>query len=258
MHYYIITIQYLGFRYHGWAKQNDCKTVHETVDKTLRFVFEHANFKTLGSSRTDAMVSANEYLFELFVDKELIASNFLSVFNSNLPPDIRALCIKQTDESFNIIQSAKTKEYLYLFAFGKKFHPFCAPLMALFPHNIDIELMKIGAKLFEGTHNFRNYCTKPSKNGQFTRTIFVSEITENTIYTANFFPERSFIFRIQSSGFMRNQIRLMMAQLIELGKRNISLEILERSLEESNEIPFRNIAPASGLLLQKQWFDELQ
>ena len=70
---YLVTIQFLGFRFHGWQKQHNVKTVHEMVDKSLSFVFEHTNFKTLGVGRTDSKVSAHTYFFQLFVKRLLIS-----------------------------------------------------------------------------------------------------------------------------------------------------------------------------------------
>ena len=65
---YLISIQYLGFRFHGWQKQKNVMSLHEMIDKTLGFVLDHKGFKTLGSSRTDAKVSANKYFFQLFTN----------------------------------------------------------------------------------------------------------------------------------------------------------------------------------------------
>lgn len=250
-YFYIIHIQYLGFRFHGWAKQPNVKTVHQFIDKTLPFVLGHKNFKTLGSSRTDAMVSANHAVFELFLKEPLDKLQFFHDLNSNLPTDIRAIKIEETDEKFNVIQSPKTKEYIYLFAFGEKCHPFTAPILCSFMENLDIEKMKIGARLFEGEHDFRKYVTKPSEKVNFVRQIEKSFIEENTIYQANFFPELSFVYHVHGKGFMRNQIRLMMGQLLLLGRGEITLNDIENSLTEPDDIPLDYIAPPSGLILNK-------
>lgn len=254
-YFYLIHIQYLGFRFHGWAKQPNVKTVHQFIDKTLPFVLGHKNFKTLGSSRTDAMVSANHAVFELFLKEPLEISQFFRDLNSNLPTDIRAIKIEETDQYFNVIQSPKTKEYIYLFAFGEKCHPFTAPIMSSFMDELNIDEMKKGAKLFEGKHNFRKYCTKPSEKVVFEREIEMSFIEENTIYHANFFPTLSYVYHVSSKGFMRNQIRLMMGQLIRLGKGEISLDDIVQSLEQPDDIPLDCIAPPSGLILNKVNFE---
>ena len=126
-------------------------------------------FKTLGAGRTDAMVSASEAAFELFLDRQPLEdlTAFLELFNQNLPQDIRALSIKEVDAKFNIIQDSKLKEYHYVFAQGAKFHPFAAPIMTTILDSLDIELMKEGAQLFEGQNNYKTYCYKPTNEGVY-------------------------------------------------------------------------------------------
>lgn len=254
-YYYLIHIQYLGFRFHGWQKQEGLKTVHLMIDRTVRFILKHDNFKTLGTSRTDAMVSANNSAFELFMREEIDQEWFMDEMNTYLPSDIAVTAVKEVDKTFNIINTPRIKEYIYLFSFGQKNHPFSASTMESFTHNLDLDLMKKGAELFLGQHNFRKYCTKPSEKTNFHREVLVSEIVENDIYKANFYPEKSYMFRVSSQGFMRNQVRLMMGQLFELGRGNISLETLRVSLlEEADKGHLNYIASASGLILQKVTF----
>ena len=248
--FYVITIQYLGYRFHGWQKQPNVKTLHLMVDRTLNFILEGQPFKSLSSGRTDAMVSAECAAFELFLETPLEDQQaFLDLFNYNLPQDIRALSIREVDAKFNIINHSKIKEYLYLFTYGEKCHPFCAPIMTTILDDLDIDLMKQGAKLFEGEHYFKSYCFKPTDHGVYNREIITCELVENTIYTANYFPERSYILRVRGKGFMRNQIRLMMGTLIDLGKGKLNLETISRSLEQDCFIKMEHIAPASGLIL---------
>ena len=64
-YYYVVTIQFLGYRFHGWQKQPNVKTIHLMIDRTINFILEGKSFKTLGAGRTDAMVSAQEAAFEL-------------------------------------------------------------------------------------------------------------------------------------------------------------------------------------------------
>ena len=253
---YLISIQYLGFRFHGWQKQKNVMSLHEIVDKTLGFVFKNKDFKTLGSSRTDSKVSANTYFFQLFTNELLEEKEFLKSFNFNAPSDLKVLTLKNISKPFNIIQSSKLKEYHYYFSHGTKNHPFSAALLVGFQDILDIELMQKGAKLFEGTHYFHKYCTEPSENTVFKRDILSCVIEKNTILTANFFPETSYVLKVRGVGFLRYQIRLMMGVLVELGKHNISLDFIINSLKEDNDRKFlRTIAPGSGLQLYDIKFD---
>ncbi len=226
------------------------------VDRTLNFIMEGKRFKSLASGRTDAMVSAEETAIELFLYEPIEDFEaFLKLFNRNLPQDIRALTIKEVDGKFNIIQNSKIKEYLYLFAFGDKFHPFCAPILTTVLDDLDLELMKRAAKLFEGEHYLKKYCYKPTDNGIYIREILTCEIVENTIYSANFFPKKSYLLRVRGKGFMRNQIRLMMGTLIDLGKGKLTFQDIEASLKPDNIVKIDYVAPASGLILKSVEFE---
>ncbi len=256
-YYYLIKVQYLGYRFHGWQKQPKLKTVQLMIERTLKYILGDQIFKTLAAGRTDAMVSAEETAFELFLEDKPLENleEFLAIFNLNLPQDIRALSIKQVDDKFNIIQHSKVKEYLYLFAQGQKNHPFCAPILTTILDELDISIMKQGAKLFQGKHNFKSYCFRTTEKGIYNREIINCELVENTEITASFFPENTYLLRVKGKGFGRNQIRLMMGTLIKLGRGEISLDYIRRSLKpESNEV-MDYIAPASGLILNKIEFE---
>lgn len=255
-YYYLIHIQYLGFRFHGWAKQKGLKTVHLMIDKTINFILDHDNFKTMGTSRTDAMVSANHSAFELFMNEPIENIDlFFNALNLNLPSDINAIKIEEVDAKFNIINSSEYKKYTYLFSYGNKQHPFSSALMCNIQSHLNIEKMKIAAQMFVGNHNFKNYCTKPTEGKDYQRTILESYIEKNTTYKANFFPEKSFIYTVKGKGFLRNQIRLMMGQLISIGKNESTLEYLETSLITPHQKQLNYIAPASGLILDEIKFN---
>jgi tRNA pseudouridine38-40 synthase len=248
--YYLIKLQYLGFRYHGWQKQPDVITVEHMLNKTLNYVLEGKRFKVIAAGRTDAMVSVNQTYAELFIyEDELEINEFFELFNKNLPQDIRCLDIEETTADFNIIQHPKLKEYLYFFCIKEKMHPFCAPFMVNLQENLDIELMKEGAKLFEGEHDFYSFAFRPNPETKTIGTIITCELTENDIYIANFYPEVSYVLKVTGEGFKRQQIRLMMGALIDLGRHKINLKDLKQIIDGRNKIKLEHIAQASGLIL---------
>lgn len=249
-YYYLIKLQYLGFRYHGWQKQPDVITVEKMVDRTLNYVLSPKKYKVLAAGRTDAKVSVNQTYVELFIENEpLDMDEFFPLFNENLPPDIRALEITKTEKDFNIIQHPKVKEYMYLFSTGEKFHPFSAPFMLNIQQEVDLELMKKGARLFEGEQDFWSYAFRPTPKTITVGKIETCRIEVNDLYTANFFPKKSFVLKVRGEGFKRHQIRLMMGALIDLGKGKIDLAFLEKTLDASQRIKLEHIAPPSGLIL---------
>ena len=250
-YYYLLKIQYLGFRYHGWQKQPDLLTIQRMMQRTLRYVLGRNNFKFIAAGRTDSKVSVNETYVELILkEAPLNLDTFLSEFNENLPQDIKLLGIEKKDYGVNIIQAPKLKEYIYLFSFGSKNHPFCAPFMINVKGNLDIELMQQGALMMQGEHDYRNYAYKSTPETQTLMHINTSSIEVNTLYSANFFPETSYVFKVVGAGFKRHQVRLMMGSLFDLGSGKMTLDEFELSLDGSKPFTLTHIAQASGLILQ--------
>lgn len=256
--YYLIRIQFLGFRYSGWQKQPNQKTVEGMLLKTLKFILPDRKLKILGSGRTDAKVSALDGAFELFLEGNPIADKegFMTMFNLNLPPDIKVVAILNKNDRFNVIKNIELKEYVYLFSFGTKNHPFAAPFIANIQSDLDIELMNKASQLFVGEHDFSAYTVKERKGKNNIRRIKSCSISKNDILKANFFPNTSYAFRVEGKGFMRYQVRLMMGALIQLGKGELKLSDIETSLKPNCTIELSYVAPGSGLLLHKLYFDE--
>lgn len=250
-HFYIFRIEFLGFRFHGWQKQPDQITVQGMIDKTFKFILEDKEFKTLGAGRTDGMVSASDFAFELFTKEPIDTKSFLNVFNYNLPTDIRLKSIETTNAQFNIIQCPKIKTYAYHFSYGPKQHPYSAPFIFCFKEILDIELMKKGALFFKGAHNFRRLTCKPTEKTILTRTIEDARIFEINSKEHPFYPENSFVFEVKASGFLRYQVRMMMAALLELGSGEIKWEEFVSYIENPEGKQIVNIAPKSGLRLEQ-------
>ena len=104
-------------------------------------------------------------------------------------------------------------------------------------------------------HNFKTYCYRATDKGEYFRRIEFSEIVDNDIYTASFFPEQSYVFKVMGKGFMRNQIRLMFGCLIKLGRGEVTLNYIEDTLKQESTEVMDYIAPASGLILHSVKFE---
>jgi tRNA pseudouridine38-40 synthase len=255
-HSYLISLQYLGFRFHGWQTQPGVKTVQRMVEKTLAFVLGHSDFTCLGGSRTDAMVSVLGGAVQVFLPEEISENDLLEGLNTYLPMDIRALQVKKVSRAFNILRDVQWKEYHYYFSAGERFHPFCAPFMVFVKDPLDIALMQEGARCFEGTHNFSAYSNQVNEHTQVHREVHHCRLENNTLFQANFFPETSYVLRVASRGFMRNQVRLMAGTLMALGGGKISLEEIRASLMAPGNQAMPWLAPASGLMLYQVEYDE--
>ena len=253
-HFYLIRIEFLGFRYHGWQPQPGFKSVQGMMDKTFQFIFQHENFKTLGCGRTDAKVSADDFALELFTFEAVDVDQLLKDLNHNLPSDIRAKSVEEIGAEFNIINHPKIKEYHYTFSSEAKPHPYNAPFITNFRTAIDIKLMQEAAKLFEGVHNFKRYASKPSAKTKFKREILLSEVVVNDKLNTCFSPQKSYVYKVRSKGFMTYQVRLMVGALVNVGQCVWTLEDLKESLANPEGTQMKNIVPSSALCLHKVEF----
>lgn len=253
---YLVRLQYLGFRFNGWQEQPKLKTIVGMLNKTYTFLNPNSPFKILGAGRTDSKVSSLDGAFELFVEHPILDfDTFLMDFNKNLPSDIRLLSIESVDANFNIIKDSKTKEYHYFFSFGLKNHPFSAPFITNYIDELNLDLMKQGASLFAGTHDFSVYTASVKPNTVTIREIDSCTIEPNDVLTANFFPERSYILKVIGNGFMRYQIRMIMGALVQLGKNELTLDEIKASLVTGSTHKLNTIAPGSGLMLNQLHFN---
>lgn len=258
-YYYIVELQFLGFRFHGWQKQPNLKTIQGELEKVINKILPDGNAKIRGGSRTDSMVSAEKYYFSLTLTNLSISDikSFIETLNYMLPADMRVLNVTASSQKRNMINSSKCKEYRYYFSFGmEKPHPFSAPIITFIKGEMDLKLMERGSKLFEGVHSFRQYCYRPHENKDFIKTINRCEIKKNEHYTANFFPENTYYIKVIGHSFMRHQVRLMAGTLFRLGLNEITLEEVVQSLKGESDQFLGFMAPASGLILHDIEFAE--
>jgi tRNA pseudouridine38-40 synthase len=248
---YLIRLSYLGFRYSGWQIQPGQKTVEGMLVKTLKYVLGDQPFKTLASGRTDAKVSSLSGACSLWLTQPLSGeiSYWIEWINRNTPQDLKVESITEVPIDFNPIKNVVHKTYGYLFCCGDKPHPFTAPFMAHFSGDLDLNLMKKGAELYLGTHDFTHFTVRTAQkpNQSTQRTIDSCSLMNNDRWTANFFPSSSYIFWVTGHGFIRYQIRLMMGALVQLGRGEISMSDLSNALQ-GVPLPIpQYAAPGSGL-----------
>ena len=254
---FLLRLEFLGFRYHGWQHQPGMLTLESMLKKTLRFVLPGAAVKLLAASRTDAKVSSTDFVLQLLVREHepLDTDWFRNELNANLPSDIRVASVNVSPPEFNAIRDCQSKSYGYFFCFGEKPHPFSASLLGYIPGALDLQAMKAAAGHFVGKHNFRGFTAGNTENKRVFRSISESSILPNKELTASFFPEESYIFKVSGSGFGRYQVRLMMAALADIGRGLADTATLLSVLRTGNDWPGDSIAPASGLQLLQSYLN---
>ena len=190
---------------------------------------------------------------------------YCRVLNRLLPPDIRILAwAPSLPEDFSARFSCRERQYRYFFT-QPAFAPPPSGLESAAGRELaarsggklregwlDIDAMRQAAKLYEGAHDFRNFCkVDPSKQiTDFTRRIFEADIVEvndvdsalTYLNQAGYKPSANqdgeeiahpkvYYFHVRGSAFLWHQIRCMVAVLFLVGqgleKPSVITELLD-------------------------------
>jgi len=231
-------VEYDGTRYAGFQIQPNADTIEAHLIEVLSLITKD-EIKIYGSGRTDKGVHAKGQVFNFYTNKKIPAERFIYAINNQLPLDIRIKKLNYVKMDFHSRFSAKKKEYRY-FIKTKDFNAFDVNYMD-YQKNLDVNLMKNALKLLVGTHNFKGFCSvdvHPLKD--FVKTIFEAELVEH---------RNKLEFRFQGTGFLKYQIRRMMALIIAIGKHEEEEKTIIDILEKKDPFIFTKVANPCGLYL---------
>lgn len=234
---YLIKFYYIGSgKYFGSQRQIEYETIENYLIGSLLKKKYIEDIKTSGfevASRTDKFVSARGACFSFLTNKTLT----LMEINSMLPRDIGLWAFCEVKENFLSRFNAIYRFYKYIFLVPEKKE-------GSYPYNL--KLMKEACKILEGHHDFHNFSKREKKSIKTTRDMLLS----------NFEKDGKFlIFNFKSQAFLRQQIRRMVAKLLEVGKEVIDLEGFIHLFNTNEYISYQPADP-EGLILWDIYYGE--
>ena len=236
---YKVIVAYDGKNYAGFQSQINAKTIQDTIEDALEIMFSK-RIRIVMSSRTDAGVHAKHQVFHFDDDTEKDLYKLKYSFNCLLPKDIHVLDVEIVDEEFHARFSVKEKTYEYLINVGE-YDVFLNGYAYQCFYKLDVDLMKEGAKLFIGTHNFESFNTSNlNEYPNQVRTISEFSILQD---------KNMIIIRVTSTGFLRNMVRIMVGTLIDLGRGQKTLDDIKQMFEKPTKSERRFNADPNGLYL---------
>ncbi|MFX0018577.1 MAG: tRNA pseudouridine synthase A [Promethearchaeota archaeon] len=228
---YLFKFYYIGSKkYYGSQRQLNTPTIEKLLINALLkkgyiIDLKEANFEV--ASRTDKLVSARGASFSIITNKQPI----LMEINSELPHEIGLWAYTKVPLDFSSRFNALYRHYKYILAL--KYGPFKNG------HLINIDLMKKACKALEGNHDFKNFAKKENNNIKTIRTLTLASVDSKPNYL---------IFDFKSKSFLRQQIRRMVAKLIDLGMETLSYDEFLYLLNTSTFISYQPANPI-GLIL---------
>lgn len=241
---------YLGWNYNGLAIQKDptpLPTIEGTIIEALNKCklvpsITPQEFEFSRCGRTDKGVSAMNQVISLRVRSNLTDEEqkdprndhkeiqYVVILNQLLPDDIRisAVCLRPPN-SFDARFSCEYRHYKYLFH----------------KDGLDLDRMQKAAKLYEGEHDFRNFCKLDGSKQitNYNRTM----ISANIKHVYNDF----YCFDLIGSAFLWHQVRCMTAILFLVGQGLEEPTLIEKMLDVTSmpQKPMYEMASDIPLLL---------
>ncbi len=229
-----LTIAYNGRDFLGsQAQKSSPNTILGNLERVLYKIGIES--KIVASGRTDRGVHATGQVCH--IDLAPFWSDLVKlkrVLNRMLPPTIEIKSIREVEIAFHARYSAKKRVYRYIIKESKS-NPFEDSFIT-FLDSFDFKSVEQNIKLFIGEHDFAYFM----KSGSDTKS------SKRVIYRAFIYKYKEYIIlNFEANGFLRSQIRLMVASLLKLNNQEIREQL------ESKKIYKIKPAPSNGLYLAK-------
>jgi tRNA pseudouridine38-40 synthase len=249
-----LIIEYNGARYSGWQIQRNARTIQGEIDRAARTVTGRNDFELYGSGRTDAGVHALAQVAHLDLVTGLPPATLVGRLNEELPADINVLTATLVPHRFHARRDAVARRYLYQIATRRT--AFAKPFVWWVRESLNLERMRRAAGLFVGMHDFRSFAARDRRRDNATDE---EEDRGSTVVLL----ERIDIVRsgdlvligIEGSHFLWKLVRRLVGVLVEVGRSELDPAEAAAMLTRQSEIPARLTAPASGLFLERVYYD---
>lgn len=241
----LLTLQYIGTRYHGWQVQPNGITVQETLQDALESICGVRPSVT-GCSRTDAGVHANRFYCTTDKPERITCDKLIQALNATLPKDVAVLACKEVPESFHPRYSARGKRYIYRIYNGPTRNPFEEPYALQIRAPLDEHTMNAVAQCFVGTHDFSAFCSVGSSVQDKVRTVKRSTVERQGEYL---------VYTVEADGFLYNMVRILVGTILDVAAGRLTREEVLTALETGRRELAGATAPAHGLFLDEVWYE---
>lgn len=243
MHRYQLLIEYVGTNFVGWQIQSKGISVQKLIQVKLSKLLNE-KISLVGSGRTDSGVHAIEQSAHFDCKKKILnLDKFLKSINHFVNnKEVSILTIKKRSLNFHARYSAKQRIYKYII-FNRLSRPSIEKRRGWhIIKNLDINLMKKGAKKLLGTKDFSTFRSSSCNAKSPIRTMKSINIKSN--------KDRVEI-QFKSQSFLQQQVRSMVGCLKYLAEKKWNLKKFDLVFKSKKRTLCAPPAPAEGLFLEK-------
>ena len=240
---YQIKVEYLGTNFVGWQFQRNGLSIQEVLEKAITNYLKE-NIRIIGSGRTDSGVHASEQSAHFKTRNKIndtgIFIKSVNFFLKKYP--VSVLNIKKRSNNFHARHSAKERIYKYFIINRQSSLAIDKNKAWHIKKKLDIKLMKKGARILKGTHNFSTFRSSNCQAKSPIKTLKKPLIKKN---------KNKIVFTFQSKSFLQQQVRSMVGSLKYLGEGKWNLKDFKKAFLSKKRSMCAPPAPSCGLYLVK-------
>jgi len=241
MYNYLIKIEYDGTKFVGWQHQINGISIQEKIEKALKKIFKN-KIRINGAGRTDKGVHATGQFANFLIKKKIEDKNkFLNSINFFLRKDLISIIkINKKKLSFHARYQAKERIYEYQIVNRQGSLTIDKNKSWHIKKKIDMNYLKKGAKILEGTHNFSTFRAASCSAKSPIKTMNSVKVNKK--------GDKIFI-RFSSKSFLQNQVRSMVGCLEKVASKKWNLLKFKKIFKSGKRNLCAPPAPACGLYL---------
>jgi tRNA pseudouridine38-40 synthase len=239
-----LLIEFAGTRYSGWQIQKNARTIQGELTRATSAATGVAEFELYGAGRTDAGVHALGQVAHLDLAVNTPPEILRRQINEALPSDINILVVEKVPHRFHARHDALARSYLY--QISRRRTAFAKSFVWWVKDDLHVRAMRETARALAGRHDFRSFT---DEDPELTSTLVEVESLE--LKEAGDLV----LIRITGSHFVWKMVRRIVGVLVEVGRGQLRVGQVQGFLTERSEVPARLTAPASGLFLERVFYE---
>jgi len=201
----ILTLEYDGTPFRGWAAQPGLPTVEAALRQALADIFSSAETLVV-AGRTDTGVHALGQVVSVDVEGGPPRERVAAALNSRLPDEVTVLSAVAAPDGFHARHSARSRSYRYRLFTRSTPSPFELRRSWWLSRPLDEDALAAAAAGLVGEHDFRAFTPTQTRHAAFVRVVERAEWIRRGDHLD---------FEITANSYLRHMVRSLVGTMVE-------------------------------------------
>ena len=239
-----IDLAYDGSGFHGWARQDELRTVQGELESALATVLRVPSVAVTCAGRTDTGVHARGQVAHVDVEPDTFdVPELRRRVGGVLPADIRVRRVVAAPDGFDARFSALWRRYAYRVADRPEaVDPLTRGHVLAWRRPLDLTAINEASVLLLGRHDFASFCKR--REGATTIRTLLDLSWERD-------PDGVLVGTVRADAFCHHMVRSLVGCLVAVGEARRPPAWAGQVLAAATRDPSVTVVPAHGLTLEE-------